>query len=102
MEATKSMMLLLEQIKTEAPEYSRMGTKSLCSSVDEERVDTPNQDGVQLRQRFVAHQKELCSFKKKTEESESTLKMQSANIKRLQKLTKDSEDLLSLLLSNKR
>jgi hypothetical protein len=28
--------------------------------------------------------------------------MQSANIKRLQKLTKDSEDLLSLLLSNKR
>jgi hypothetical protein len=25
-------------------QYSRMGTKSLCSSVDEERVDTPNQD----------------------------------------------------------
>jgi hypothetical protein len=55
-------MLLPEQIKTEAPEYSRMGTKSLCSSVDEERVDAPNQDGVQLRQRFVAHQKELCSL----------------------------------------
>jgi hypothetical protein len=54
MEATKSMMLLPEQIKTEAPEYSRMGTKSLCSSVDEERVDAPNMDGVQLRQRFVA------------------------------------------------
>jgi hypothetical protein len=44
-----------------------MGTKSLCSSLDEERVDTPNQDGVQLRQQFVAHQKELCSLKKKTE-----------------------------------
>ena len=73
MEATKSMMLLPEQIKTE--EYSRMGTKSLCSSVDEERVDAPNQDGVQLQQRFVAHQKELCTLKKKTEESESTLKM---------------------------
>jgi hypothetical protein len=55
MEATKLMMLLPEQIKTEAPEYSRMGTKSLCSSVDEERVDAPNHDGVQLRQRFVAH-----------------------------------------------
>jgi hypothetical protein len=65
MEATKSMMLLLEQIKTEAVEYSRMGTKSLCSS-----VDAPNQAGVQLRQRFVAHQKELCSLKKKTKESE--------------------------------
>jgi hypothetical protein len=26
-----------------------MGTKSLCSSVDEERVDAPNQDGVQPR-----------------------------------------------------
>ena len=102
MEATKSMMLLPEQIKTEAAEYSRMGTKSLCSSVDEERVDAPNQDGVQLRQRFVAHQKELCSLKKKTEESESTLKMQSAEIKRLQKLTEDSEDLLRLLLSSKR
>jgi hypothetical protein len=48
MEATKSMMLLPEQIKTKATEYSRMGTKSLCSSVDEERVDAPNQDGVQL------------------------------------------------------
>jgi hypothetical protein len=94
MEATKSMMLLPEQIKTDAPEYSRMGTKSLCSSVDEERVDAPNQDGVQLRQWFLAHQKELCSLKKKTEELESTLKMQSAEIKRLQKLTEDSEDLL--------
>jgi hypothetical protein len=52
-----------------------MGTKSLCSSVDEERVDAPNQDGVQLRQRFVAKQKDLCSLKKKTEESELTLKM---------------------------
>ena len=102
MEATKSMMLLPEQIKIEAAEYSRMGTKSLCSSVDEERVDAPNQDGVQLRQRFVAHQKELCSLNEKTEESESTLKMQSAEIKRLQKLTEDSEDLLRLLLSSKR
>jgi hypothetical protein len=69
MEATKSMILLPEQIKKEAPEYSRTGTKSLCSSVDEERVDTPNQDGVQLRQRFVAHQKELCSLKKTTKKS---------------------------------
>jgi hypothetical protein len=102
MEATKSMMLLPEQIKTEAAEYSRMSTKSLCSSVDEERVDAPNQDGVQLRQQFVAHQKELCSLKKKTKESESTLKMQSTEIKRLQKLTEDSEDLLCLLLSSKR
>jgi hypothetical protein len=42
MEATKSMMLLPEQIKTEIAEYSRMGTKSLCSSVDEERLDNPN------------------------------------------------------------
>jgi hypothetical protein len=67
MEATKLMMLLPEQIKTEAPEYSRMGTKSLCSSVDEDHVDTPNQDGVQLQQWFVADQKELCSLKKKTE-----------------------------------
>jgi hypothetical protein len=83
METTKLMMLLPEQIKTEAAKYSRMGTKSLCSSVDEERVDIPNQDGVQLRQWFVAHQKVLCSLKKKTEESESTLKMQSAEIKRL-------------------
>jgi hypothetical protein len=101
MEATKSMMLLPEQIKTEAPEYSRMGTKSLCSSVDEECVDGPNQDGVQPQQQFVAYQKELCSLKK-TKESESTLKMQSAEIKRLQKLTEDSEDLLRLLLSSKR
>jgi hypothetical protein len=69
MEATKSMMLLPEQIKTEEAEYSRMCTKSLCCSVDEERVDTPNQDGVQLQQRFVAHQKELSCLKKKTEES---------------------------------
>jgi hypothetical protein len=68
-----------------------MGTKSFCSGVDEERVDAPNQDGVQLRQRFVAHQKELCSLNKKTEELELTLKMQSAEIKRLQKLTEDSE-----------
>jgi hypothetical protein len=60
MEATKSMMFLPKQIKTEVAEYSRMGTKSLCSSVDEERVDTPNQDGVQLRKWFVAHQKELA------------------------------------------
>jgi hypothetical protein len=102
MEATKSMMLLPEQIKTEAAEYSRMGTKSLCSSVDEERVDAPNQDGVQLRQRFVAHQKELCNLKKKTEESESTLKIKSAEIERLQKLTEDSEDLVRLMLSSKR
>jgi hypothetical protein len=102
MEATKLMMLLPEQIKTEAHEYSRMGTKSLCSSVYEERVDTPNEDGVQLRHRFVAHHKESRSLKKKTEESESTLKMQSAEIKRLEKLTKDSEDLLRLLLSSKR
>jgi hypothetical protein len=102
MEATKSMMLLPKQIKTEAAEYSRMGTKSLCSSVDEERVYAPNQDRVQLRQWLVAHQKELCSLKKKTEESESTLKMQSAKINRLQKLTEDSEDLLRLLLSSKR
>jgi hypothetical protein len=72
MEVTKSMMLLPEQIKTEAAKYSRMGTKSLCSSVDEERVDAPIQNGVQLRQRFVAHQKELCILKKKTEESESS------------------------------
>ena len=100
MEAIKSMMLLPEQIKTK--EYSRTGTEPLCTSVDEERVDAPNQDKVQLRQRFVAHQKELCSLKKKTEESESTLKMQSAEIKRLQKLTEDSEDLLRLLLSSKR
>jgi hypothetical protein len=49
MEATKSMMLLPEQIKTEALEYSRMSIKSLCSSVDEVRVDAPNQDGVQLQ-----------------------------------------------------
>jgi hypothetical protein len=69
MEATKSMMLLPEQIKTEAVEYSRVGTESLCSSVDEEWVDAPNQDGVQLWQRFVAHQKELCRLKKKIEES---------------------------------
>jgi hypothetical protein len=41
MEATKSMMLLPKQIKTEAPEHSRIGTKFLCSSVDEERVDAP-------------------------------------------------------------
>jgi hypothetical protein len=41
-------------------------------------------------------------LKKKTEESESTLKMQSDEIKRLQRLTKDSEDLLRLLLSSKR
>jgi hypothetical protein len=102
MEATKSMILLPEQIKIEAVEYSRMGTKSLCSSVDEERVDAPNEGGVQLRQRFVAHQKELCSLKKKTGESESTLKIQSAKIKRLQKLTEDNEDLLRLLLSSKR
>jgi hypothetical protein len=54
MEATKSMMRFPEQIKTETAEYSWMGTKSLCSSVGEERVDTPNQDGVQLRQWFVA------------------------------------------------
>jgi hypothetical protein len=96
------MMLLQGQAKTEATEYSRMGTKSLCSTVVEERVDAPNQDSVQLRQQFVAHQKELCSLKKKTEELESTLKMQSAEIKRLQKLTEDSEDLLHLLLSSKR
>jgi hypothetical protein len=102
MEGSKSMMLLPEQIKTEAAEYSRMGTKSLCSSVDEERVDAPNQDGVQLRQRFLAHQKELCTLKKKTEESKSTLKMQSAEIKRFRKLTEDSEDLLCLLISSKR
>jgi hypothetical protein len=57
MEATKSMMLLPEQIKTEVAEYSRMGTKYICSGVDEERVNAPNQDGVPLRQRFVAHQK---------------------------------------------
>jgi lipid II:glycine glycyltransferase (peptidoglycan interpeptide bridge formation enzyme) len=79
-----------------------MGTKSLCSSVDEERFDAPNQDGVQLRQRFVAHQKEFCSLKKKTEESKSILKMQSTEIQRLQKVTEDSEDLLRLLLSSKR
>jgi hypothetical protein len=96
------MMLLPEQIKIEAVEYSRMGTESLRSSVDEERVDAPNQDGVQLRQQFVAHQKELCSLKKKTEESQSTLKMQSTEIKMLQKLTEDSENLLCLLLSRKR
>jgi hypothetical protein len=102
MEATKSMMLLLEQIKIEAAEYSRIVTKSLCSRVHEEQVDTPNLDWVQLRQRFVAHEKELCSLKKKTEESESTLKMQSAEIKRLQKLIEDSEALLRLLLSSKR
>jgi hypothetical protein len=40
-------------------------------------------------------------LKKKIEESESTLKMQSAEIKRLQKLTKNSGDLLRLLLSSK-
>jgi hypothetical protein len=101
MEATKPMTVLHEQIKIEAVEYSRMGTKSVCTGVDEERVDAPSQDGVQLRQRFVAHQKELCSLKKKTEESESTLKMQSVEIKRLQKLTEDSEDLIHLLLSSK-
>jgi hypothetical protein len=71
------------QIKIEVTEYSRMGTKSLCSSVDEERVDAPNQDGVQLRQLYIAHKKELCSLKKKTQESEFTLKMQSAEINRL-------------------
>jgi hypothetical protein len=102
MEATKSMMLLPEQIKTEAAEYSRMGTKFLCSSVDKEWVDAPNQDGIQLRQWVFAHEKELCTLKKKTGESESTLKMQSAEIKRLQKLTEDSEDLLRLLLSSQR
>jgi hypothetical protein len=95
-------MLLPEQIKIEAAEYSRMGTNSLCSSVDEEWVDAPNQDGVQLWQQFVAHQKELCSFKKKNEESESTLKMQSAEIKRLERLTEDNVDLLRLLLTSKR
>jgi hypothetical protein len=62
----------------------------------------PIRIGVQLWQRFLAHQKELCSLKKKIEESESTLKMQSAEIKRLQKLTEDSEDLLRQLLSCKR
>jgi hypothetical protein len=67
-------MLLAEQVKTKAAEYSRMGTKFLCSSVDEERVNAPNQDGIQLRQTYVTHQKELCILKKKTEESESTLK----------------------------
>jgi hypothetical protein len=36
MEATKSMMLLPKQIKTEAIEYSIIGIKNLCSSVDEE------------------------------------------------------------------
>jgi hypothetical protein len=46
MEATKSMMLLPEQIKTEESKYSRMGTKSLCSDVDEKQVDAPNHDGV--------------------------------------------------------
>jgi hypothetical protein len=102
MEATKSMMLHPEQIKIEAAEYSRMGTKSFCSGVDEEQVDAPNQDGVQLRQRFIVHHKEICRLKKKTEESESTLKMQSAEIERLQKLIEDSEDLLRLLLSSKR
>jgi hypothetical protein len=35
MEAAKSIMLLPKQIKTEAAEYSRMGTKSLFSGVDE-------------------------------------------------------------------
>jgi hypothetical protein len=63
------MMLLSEQIKIEAAEYSRMGTKSLCSSVDGEWVDAPNQDGVQLQQWVVAYQEELCSLKKKIEES---------------------------------
>jgi hypothetical protein len=61
MEGTKSMMLLPEQIKTKAAKYSRMCTKSLCSSVAEERVDAPNQDEVQLRQWFIAHQKELVA-----------------------------------------
>jgi hypothetical protein len=79
-----------------------MGTKSLCISVDKERVDTPNQIWVQLRERFVAHEKELCSLKKKTEELESTLKMESAVIYRLQTLTEDNEDLLRLLLISKR
>jgi hypothetical protein len=74
-----------------------MGTKSLCSS-----VDAPNQDAVQLWQWFVSHHEELCRLKKKTKESESTLKMQSTEIKRLQKLTEDIEDLLRLLRSNKR
>jgi hypothetical protein len=46
--------------------------------------------------------KELCSLKKKIEESESTLKMQVAEIKKLQKLIEDSEDLLRLLLSSTR
>jgi hypothetical protein len=55
MEYTKSTMFLHEQIKTEATEYSRMSTKSLCSSVDEECVDAPNQDGVQLRQQFITN-----------------------------------------------
>jgi hypothetical protein len=102
MEATKSMMLLPEEIKTEVAEYSRIGTKSICSSVDEERVDAPNQDGVQLRQWFVTRQKELCTLNKKTEESESTLKTQSAEVKRLQNLTNDSDDLHRLLFSSKR
>jgi hypothetical protein len=61
MKATKLMILLPEQIKIEVAEYSRMGTKSLCSSVDEVGVDAPNNDGVQLRHRFVAHQKEFFS-----------------------------------------
>jgi hypothetical protein len=30
------MMLLPEQIKTEVGEYSKIGSKSVCSSVDEE------------------------------------------------------------------
>jgi hypothetical protein len=42
MEATESMMLLPEQSKIEVAKHSRMGSKSLCSSVDEERVDSPN------------------------------------------------------------
>jgi hypothetical protein len=43
MEATKSMMLHPKRIQIKANEYTRMYTKSLCSSVDEEGVDAPNQ-----------------------------------------------------------
>jgi hypothetical protein len=41
MEATKSMMLLPEKIKIEVAEYSRMGTKSLCSSVVKSELTLP-------------------------------------------------------------
>jgi hypothetical protein len=65
MEATKSMMFLLEQIKTEAAEYSRMGTKSLCRSVDEEWVHAPNQDGYNFDNELLLTRKSYVAWRRR-------------------------------------